>query len=268
MSARIDPWAKVDPSAVLDDDVVVGPFAVVGADVRIGAGTELLPHAVVLGPTTLGARNRVHPHACIGGDPQDLSFRGEVVRLEVGDRNVFRENVTVSRGTMKEQGLTRMGSGCLLMAGAHVAHDCVLGDSVIMGNNVLLAGHVHVESGAILNGAAAFHHYTTVGSLSYVGGLSRIHQDVPPYMVIEGSPARVVKVNAVGMRRAGIVEERVRAVKEAHRLLWRSEMLVRDRALERMERDGGMTEEVAHLVAFLRRQMAGKHGRAREALRA
>ncbi len=264
MTARIDAWARIDPSAVLADDAVVGPFAVVGAGVTLGPGTEVMAQGVVLGPSVLGARNRVHPFSCIGGDPQDLSFRGEEVRLEVGDENVFREHVTVSRGTLKEQRLTRVGSRGLFMAGAHVAHDCVVGDNVIFGNNVLLAGHVHVEDRAILNGAAAVHHFTTVGRLAYVGGLSRIFQDVPPFMVVEGHPARVIKVNAVGMRRAGLTEEHVRAVKEAHRVLWRSD-LVREQALDRIEREGRMTEEVAHLVGFLRRQVAGKQGRAREA---
>jgi UDP-N-acetylglucosamine acyltransferase len=267
VSARIDAWARVHPGAVLADDVIVGPFAVVGDSVTLGAGTELRPHAVVQGPATLGARNLIHSYACVGGDPQDLSFKGEEVMVEVGDDNVFREHVTVSRGTLKEQRLTRIGSRCLFMAGSHVAHDCVLGNGVILGNNVLLAGHVHVEDRAILNGAAAVNHFATIGRLTYVGGLSRIVQDVPPFMVVEGNPARVIKVNAVGMRRAGAEESRVRAVKDAHRLLWRSDHLVRDAALDSIERAGTMTEDVAHLVGFLRRQMAGKNGRAREALR-
>jgi UDP-N-acetylglucosamine acyltransferase len=267
VSARIDPWARVDPSAELADGVVVGPFAVVGPRVVLGPDTEVMAHATVLGPARLGARNRVHPYACIGGDPQDLSYKGEEVSVEAGDDNVFREHVTVSRGTKKETGITRIGSRCLLMAGAHVAHDCALGDGVLLGNNVLLAGHVHVQDRAILNGAAACHHFATVGRLSYVGGLSRIVMDVPPFMVVEGHPARVIKVNAVGMRRAGIPEEGVRAVKDAHRALWRSEEPVRERTLDRMERDGPLAEEVRLLVEFLRRQMAGKNGRAREAER-
>lgn len=267
MSATVDAWAKVDPTAVLGDGVVVGPFAHVGPGVVVGRGTEIRPHACVYGPTVLGEENVIHSYACVGGDPQDLSFKGETVRLQVGDRNVFRENVTISRGTLKEDGLTVIGSDCLFMAGAHVAHDCVLADRVVMANNVLLAGHVHVEERATLNGAAAVHQFATIGTLAYVGGLSRIPQDVPPYMVVEGHPARVVKVNAVGMRRAGAEEPRVRAVKDAHRLLWRSDQLVREKTLDRIEKDGSITPEVAHLVRFLRRQMKGKNGRGREGLR-
>ncbi len=215
----------------------------------------------------MGADNIVHPFAVIGGDPQDLTFKGEEVWLEVGDRNTFREYVTISRGTMKEVGRTIIGDDCLFMAGCHAGHDCVLGNGVILGNHVLLAGHVHVEDRAILNGAAAVNHFATIGRNAYVGGLSRIVQDVPPFMVVEGHPARVVKVNAVGMRRSGLDEPRVKAVKKAHRVLWRSDQLVRSRALDRIENDGKMTDEVAYLVGFLRRQMAGRHGRAREAIR-
>lgn len=266
MSATVHPTAHVDPSARLADGVVVGPFAYVGPEVELGAGTELLPHAVVHGWTRMGAGNRVHSFATLGGDPQDVSYRGEVVRLEVGDRNVFREGVTVSRGTRKEQGLTRIGSGNLLMACSHVGHDCAVGDGAILGNNVLLAGHVHVEDRAILNGAAAVHHFTTIGRLSYVGGLSRIVMDVPPFMVVEGHPARVVKVNVVGMQRAGLAAERIKSVREAHRALWRSDQLVREKTLDRLERDSP-TPEMLELVGFLRRQMAGRQGRAREAAR-
>ena len=266
MSATVHPTAHVDPTATLADGVTIGPCASVGPQSEIGPGTELLPHAAVHGWTRLGEGNRVHSFATLGGDPQDVSYRGEVVRLEVGDRNVFREGVTVSRGTFKEQGVTRVGSGCLLMACSHVGHDCAVGDGVILGNNVLLAGHVHVEARSILNGAAAVHHFTSIGRLAYVGGLSRIVMDVPPFMVVEGHPARVVKVNVVGMQRAGVPAERIRSVREAHRALWRSDQLVREKTLDRLERDEP-TPEVLELVGFLRRQMAGRQGRAREAAR-
>jgi len=266
VTAAVHPTAFVDPTATLAEGVKVGPFAFVGPGVEVGAGTELLPHAVLHSHTRLGGGNRVHSFATLGGDPQDVSYRGEEVRLVVGDRNVFREGVTVSRGTLKEKGVTRIGSGGLFMACSHVGHDCVVGDGVLLGNNVLLAGHVHVEDRAILNGAAAVHHFTTVGRLSYVGGLSRIVMDVPPFMVVEGHPARVVKVNLVGMKRAGLQEDRIRAVRDAHRALWRSDQLVREKTLERLERDVP-TPEVLELVGFLRRQMAGRQGRAREAER-
>ena len=264
MSAHVDPTASVDPTAQLADGVVVGPHAYIGPQVSLGPGTEVLHHGSVHGWTRMGAGNRVWPYACIGGDPQDLGYKGDESRLEVGDRNVFREGVTVSRGTSKEQRLTRIGSDCLLMACSHVGHDCVIGDSVILSNNVLLAGHCHVEERAILGGAAAVHHFTSIGKLAFVGGLSRIYMDVPPFMIVEGHPARVVKVNLVGLKRAGLDEERIRAVRRAFKELWRGDQLVREKVLDRLERDPAATEEVRYLVAFLRRQMEGPHGRGRE----
>jgi UDP-N-acetylglucosamine acyltransferase len=267
MSARVDPRAVVDPSAELADGVEVGPYAFVGPGSVLGPGTVVMHHASVEGWTRMGAENRVFPYACIGGEPQDLGYRGEEVRLEVGDRNVFREGVTVSRGTAKEQRVTRIGSGCLFMACSHVGHDCVIGDSVILSNAALLAGHCHVEDRAILSGAAAVNHFTTIGRMAYVGGLSRIFMDVPPFMIVEGHPARVVKVNLVGLKRAGLSDERIRSVRHAFKALWRGDQLVRERTLERLEKGEDATEEVLYLVGFLRRQMAGKQGRAREVLR-
>ena len=267
MSARIHPTAFVDPTAELGDGVEIGAHAFVGPGTVLGAGTVLRNQATVPGWTRMGEGNVVHPHATIGGDPQDLGYKGEEVRLEVGDRNCFREGVTVSRGTSKEGRLTRIGSGCLLMACSHVGHDCVLGDGVMLANNALLAGHCHVEDRAILSGSAAVNHFTTIGRLSYIGGLTRIYMDVPPFMILEGHPARVVKVNQVGLQRAGFDEKRVRAVRHAYKALWRGDQLVREATLERLETGEDATEDVLYLVAFLRRQMAGKQGRAREALR-
>jgi len=267
MTARVDPRASVDPTAELADGVEVGPFAFVGPHAVIGPGTVLMHHASVEGWTRLGAQNRVFPYASVGGEPQDLLYRGEEVRLEVGDRNTFREGVTISRGTRKEQGLTRIGSRCLFMACSHVGHDCVIGDDVILANAVLLAGHCHVEDRAILSGAAAVNHFTTIGRLAYVGGLSRIFMDVPPFMIVEGHPARVAKTNVVGLKRAGLSDERIRSLRHAFKALWRADQLVREKTLDRLEKGEDATEEVLYLVAFLRRQIAGRQGRAREAIR-
>jgi UDP-N-acetylglucosamine acyltransferase len=267
MTARIDPLARVDPSAKLADGVEVGPHAFVGPGVTLGPGTVIMHHATVERWTRMGSGNRVWPYACLGGDAQDLGYKGEETWLEIGDDNAFREGVTVSRGTRKEKRLTRIGNGNLLMACSHVGHDCVVGSSVILTNAVLLAGHCHIEDRAILGGGAALHHFTTVGRMAYVGGLSRVSMDVPPFMIVEGHPARVVKVNVVGMQRAGVPEDRIKAVRGAFRSLWRADQLVREKTLDRMERETGAVEDVLYLVGFLRRQMAGKNGRAREAER-
>lgn len=264
MSARIDPLARVDPSATLADGVEVGPFAFVGPRVSLGAGTVVMHHGTVHGWTRMGEGNRIWPYACVGGDPQDYTYRGEEVWLEVGDRNTFREGCTVSRGTSKEKGITRIGSDCLLMACSHVGHDSVLGDGVLLANNALLAGHCHLEDRCALNGAAAVHQFTTIGRMAYVGGLSRIAMDAPPFMIVEGHPARVVKVNVVGLERAEVPTARIKAVRQAFREIWRADQLVREKTLDRLERQEGATEEVIYLVGFLRRQMAGSQGRARQ----
>jgi UDP-N-acetylglucosamine acyltransferase len=267
LSARIDPRAVVDPSAEIADGVEIGPYAFVGPKAVLGEGTRVMHHGTVHGWTRLGKGNVVWSYASVGGDPQDYSYGGEEVWLEAGDRNVFREFVTVSRGTSKEQRVTRIGNDCLLMACAHVGHDCVLGNGVLLANNVLLAGHCHLDDRCILSGNVAVNHFTTVGRLAYVGGLSRIAMDVPPYMLVEGNPSRVAKVNIVGLQRAGFAEDRIKALRHAFRALWRSEELVRESVVARLEKDPASTEEVLHLAAFLRRQMAGKQGRAREVVR-
>ena len=259
---RIHPTALVDPRADLADDVVVGPYCVVGPQVRIGPGTVLDSHAIVTGNTHMGRNNKVFPHAVIGDPPQLLKDLGEDVGLVIGDDNTFREFVTVNTGTHLGGGPTRIGSHCLLMACSHVAHDCVLGDHVELVNNALLAGHIHMDDRAIVSGGAAMHHFVTVGTLAFVGGLSRIIQDVPPYMIVEGNPSKVRGVNIVGLRRSGCSEETIQLLKKAHRLIYRSQ-LTRREALEQLKAEG-MTPEIRCLVEFVQRSLAGKQGRARQ----
>ncbi|MEZ6196486.1 MAG: acyl-ACP--UDP-N-acetylglucosamine O-acyltransferase [Planctomycetota bacterium] len=261
-TTTVDPSARVHPSAQLGANVVIGPFCSVGANAVIGDGTVLKSHVSVGPNSSLGRNNTVYPHSCVGGDPQDLQWHGEETFLVMGDRNVVREGVTINRGTHKGDGFTRVGSGNLIMACAHVAHDCILGDHIVMANNSLLAGHVIVEDRAILNGAAAVHQFTTIGRLSYVGGLTRIVQDVPPFMIVEGNPSKVRKVNVVGLQRHGYTAERIAALKEGYRALFRSRV-PRAEAVEMLESDPGLAPEVKELIAFLRRVDSGRHGRGR-----
>jgi UDP-N-acetylglucosamine acyltransferase len=262
----ISKLAVVSPKAELADDVEVGPFCYVGPDVAIGAGTVLHPGATVVGHTRLGERNVLFPHVCIGTPPQDLMYHDEPTRVEIGDDNIFREFVTVHRGTTKDAGVTRIGSHCFLMACSHVAHDCQVEDHIIFGNNALVGGHVHVQSGVNMNGGAAVHPFTTIGRLAYVGGLSRIVQDVPPFMIVEGHPSRVRGINAVGMRRAGIPEEVAGAMGKAYRRIYRRGR-PRGEVLDEMESEDGWPDEVRFLLTFLRNSAGGKHGRYRETLR-
>jgi UDP-N-acetylglucosamine acyltransferase len=263
MATLIADTACVDPRAELDDDVEVGPYCVVGPEVSIGRGTRLVAHACILGRTTIGQDNVIHPFAVIGGEPQDVSYKGAPTRVEVGDRNVIREGVTIHRGSEKEEGLTRVGSDNLLMVNVHVAHDCVIEDRVVIANNTMLAGHGHVESFVTISGGVGVHPFVTFGESSYVGGLSRIYHDVPRYMIVDGNPSKVRCVNVVGLRRHGISAESITALHEAHRLIYRAKMSARH-AAEMLESHGHMTPEVRTLLDFIQAQQEGKHGRARE----
>lgn len=265
MTTKIHPTAVVAPGAELGNGVVIGPHSVIGPRVKIGDGTVVGPQVVIDGVTTIGRENRFIAQANVGGDPQDLSYEDEPTELVMGDRNTVREFVTINRGTIKGGGVTRVGSGCLLMACSHVAHDCELGDGVLLGNNVLLAGHVAVEHGAIVNGAAAAHQFVTIGRNAYVGGLTRVIQDVPPFMILEGHPARVRKVNVIGLERAGIPVDEIHALRRAFRRLFRGEE-TRAVAIGQLEAEPGGAL-VRELVLALRRTELGLKGRYRETLR-
>jgi UDP-N-acetylglucosamine acyltransferase len=266
--ARIHPLAHVDPAAELAEDVEVGPFCYVGPGVKIGPGSKLLNNVSIHGPTTIGARNRFFPFCAIGGEPQDISFHGEPSRTEIGDGNTFREAVTVNRGTAKEQLLTRVGSQNLIMACCHIAHDCRIDDGVIMANGTLLGGHVHVESFATFGGAAVVHHFATIGRLAFIGGMTRVSKDVPPYMTIEGIPPKIWMVNKVGCERRGVSPEAIAQLKEAHRLLFRTDM-DKEEAIEELLARPDCCDEVRYLAAFLRRvEEQGAKGRARQVVKA
>jgi UDP-N-acetylglucosamine acyltransferase len=266
MATLIADTAEIDREAEIDDDVEIGPYCVIGPEVSIGKGTRLLSHVCLLGCTALGRDNVVHPFAVIGGEPMDLSYRGTSTRVEIGDRNVIREAVTIHRASEKEEGLTRIGSDNLLMVNVHVSHDGAIGDRVIIAANTMLAGHVHVDSGARISAGVGVHQFVTIGGLSYVGGLSRIYHDVPPYMIVEGNPSRVRCINKVGLTRRGIARASIAALHEAHRLIYRSKMNV-DVAAKLLESNGHLGPEVHELLEFIEAQQRGGQGRAREAWR-
>ena len=263
----IHPTAVIGERATLADDVDVGPYAVIDGPVTLGAGCVVHAHATLMGHTVLGERNIVYPGAVIGAEPQDLKHAGEVTRLEVGDDNRFREHVTVHPGTVAGGGHTRIGSGGLFMVGCHVAHDCEVGNRVILANHVLLAGHIRVGDGAVMNGASACHHFTTVGRLAYVGGLSRITQDVHPFTVVEGHPARVRGANTIGMQRAGFDAETVSRVKRAIYAIFLSDKETSAEAMVRLETESGDDPCIAELIRSVRASEAGRQGRAAEMAR-
>lgn len=222
MAPRIHPTACVEPGAELADGVVVGPFCYVGSAVRIGAGSQLLAHASVLGPAVLGRDNRIFPHATLGAEPQDKSFRGERTELCVGDGNVFREQVTVHRGTVKGGGVTRIGNRCLLMVGAHVAHDCMVADDVVLTNLTTLGGHVVVDANVVCGGHVAVAPFVRLGRGCFVAGGARVERDVPPFVIAQGDRARVRALNRVGLERLGAPEASRRALAAAFKRLYRA----------------------------------------------
>lgn len=264
---KINSTACVESGAELGNDVEVGPHAYIGPHVSVGDGCIIGHGAHVEGHTSLGRNNRLYPHVVLGTPPQDLKYHGEPTRLEVGDDNVFREHCTINIGTPTGRGETRVGNRNFLMIGCHVGHDCTVDDEVILVNGVLLGGHCRVESGAKLMGGAAANPFVTVGRLAFVGGLSRLIRDVPPYMITEGNPAKVRRVNEVGLQRAGYDEHAINNLDEAYRQLYRTKRLKGTKVFEKIENQEAPTEEVLYLVEFLRRSLEGKHGRYRESLR-
>ncbi len=259
--------AVIDPRANIHPDVHVGPFCVIGRDVTVGAGTKLENNVTLRGRVTIGQHNHIFPGTVIGGEPQDLTYRGEDTQVVIGDNNVIRECVTISRGTLKDDGITSIGNNCYLMACSHVAHDCRIGDRVVIANGTLLGGHVHVHDNASLSGAIAVHHFITVGSYSFVGGMARVSQDVPPYMLVEGSPARPRCVNVIALKRNDFPLDVIKALTEAHKLIYRSKVGL-DNAREILRSNGFMLPAVNHLINFIEHQQEGRHGRARERRRA
>lgn len=267
MPAKIAANAWIDPRAEIDDDVEIGPFCVVSGGSRIGAGTRLLNNVTLMGNVTLGRGNTLYANCVVGGEPQDVSYGGAETRVEIGDGNVLREGVTVNRGSEKEDGVTRLGSHNFLMATSHVAHDCVLGDHIIIANATMLGGHVRVEDRASISGGVAVHHYATVGGFSFVAGVSRVLHDVPPFMLCEGSPAKPRCINIVALKRNGFGAEEIDSLAEAHRLLYRSKVGV-EAAREVLRGADQITPGVARLFDFIARQGEGRHGRSRDFRRA
>ncbi len=263
----IHPTAIVHPKARLADHCRIGPYCVIGEGATIGEGTELGHGCHVAGRVVIGRNNSIHPYCIFGTPPQDVSYKGEIFDVEIGDDNIFREFCTVNMGTAKDRGITRIGSNNYLMSYVHVGHDCEIGNNVVLINNVGLSGHSHIEDNAILSGLTGVHHYVTVGRHAFIGGMSRIIHDAPPYMIVEGNPSRVHRVNIIGLQRHGFSLESIEALKIAHRILYRSK-LTRAEAFRILEgREGGPTPEVRYLIDFLKRQMSGRQGRYREVFR-
>ena len=255
--------AVIEDGAVVDPTAEIGPYAVIGAKVTLGPGVHVMAHAVVDGHTTVGEETVLHAHSVVGGPPQDRKYLGSDTRLVIGCRNMIREGVTINIGTETGGGETSIGDDNVIMANAHVAHDCVVGNRCIIANNVMLAGHVVLQDGVNLAGGAGVHHFATVGSYAYVGGLSRIARDVPPFTIVEGHPSRVRGINVIGLRRAGMAEETIAAIKSAYKALFKSDEPMSD-AVKRVRKEFAEVPEVLRLAEFLERSTEGRLGRQEE----
>jgi UDP-N-acetylglucosamine acyltransferase len=243
----IDPRAIVSPQARLADDVSVGPFSIIGAQVELGPRCVVGPHVVINGPTLIGADNRFFQFASIGDAPQDKKYQGEPTRLEIGERNVFRESCTINRGTTHDRGVTRIGSDNLFMAYAHVAHDCVIGDKTVFANCASLGGHVEIGDWVILGGLTAVHQFTKIGAHAFLAGGAIVQRDVPPYVMVAGNPAAPHAVNSEGLKRRGYSEEQIRNIRDAYRILYRSEL----KLAEALERLGALAADRPEVQAFV-----------------
>jgi UDP-N-acetylglucosamine acyltransferase len=251
----IHPTAVVDPEAEIAPDVIVGPYCVVGREVTIDAGCWLQNQVTICGPVKIGTGNRFHSFSSIGQQTQDLKYVGEPTFLEIGNDNCFREFVTVNRATAVGS-VTRVGHRGNFLAYSHIAHDCVVEDEVIFSNNGTLAGHVLVQSHAIIGGLTAIHQYCRIGQHAIIGGCSKIVQDVPPFLIADGNPAEVRGVNVVGLERRGVPPETIRVLKESYRILYRSKLNTKQ-AVEELRKSFGDVVEVKELIEFIEESERG-----------
>jgi UDP-N-acetylglucosamine acyltransferase len=247
--------AIIHPRAQIGDDVQIGPYSVVGENVRIGRGTEIGAHVILDGWTTIGEHCRISTGAVVGSEPQDLKYRGAQSFVRIGDYTTIREYSTVNRGTM-EGDETRVGQGCLLMAYSHVAHNCILEDSVIMASFAALAGHIRIGSNGIIGGLVAIHQFCQVGRYALVGGASAVRQDVLPFTRAAGNPCRSYGLNVVGLRRHGFSEDRIRRLKRIYRTIFRSH-LSEEKALACVEEEMPNDEDARQIIGFVRRSERG-----------
>ena len=252
----IDPRAIIDPSARLGSNVAVGPWTIIGPDVEVGDDCWIASHVVMKGPTRLGRRNKVYQFSCIGEDTSDKSYQGEPTTLEIGDDNVFREGSNVHRGTLKDQGRTVIGSGCLFMPYVHVAHDCVLGDHIVMANYSAASGHVHIGDHANLGGYAGIAQHRSVGSHAHVSAKSLVIKDVPDFVTVSGNPASALGVNLEGLRRQGFSKARIREIQDAYRIVCRSGLTV-SQACEQLAEAADRVPEVEQFLQFAKNSRWG-----------
>lgn len=256
MAKEIHETAEISSKAEIDDDVSIGPFCIVGEGVSIKKGTKLLSNIVIEGNTEIGEECTIYPFASIGLPPQDLKYKNEKTGVKVGNKNIIREYVTIHRASVGGDRLTEVGDSNFLMAYVHIAHDCKIGNGVIMANAATLAGHVLVEDFAFIGGIVAVHQFTRIGAYSMVGGFSGIGQDIPPYTMASGPRAKLYGLNALGLKRHGFSDDAINILKKAYKILFREKRTLKD-ALKKIKSDIPETPEIKHLLEFIEKNKRG-----------
>ncbi len=252
----IHPTAVIAPDAVIGEDVEIGPYTIIGPRVSIGRGTKVGPHVVIEGLTEIGENCRIMQFAAIGAPPQDLKFRGEETKVIIGNNNIIREFVTIHRSTKADIGVTIMGDNNLIMAYCHIAHNCKLGNNIIMSNGVNLAGHIEVEDFATIGGMTGIHQFAKIGAHCMIGGCSAVTKDVPPYCLASGNHARLYGLNLIGLKRRNFSPQVIQALKDAYRLVFRSALILEE-AIARVRAEVLDTPEIRHFISFIENSKRG-----------
>ncbi len=256
MPTEIHNTAIVDKAASIGEDVSIGPFCIIGSGVKIGRGTKLMSNVIVEGRTEIGEDCAIYPFASIGLPPQDTKYKGEDTGLTIGNRNIIREYTTIHRASVGGDGTTVVGDDSFLLAYVHVAHDCKIGNHVIMTNVATLGGHVIVEDYAYIGGLVAIHQFTRIGAYSMVGGFSGINQDIPPYVMVSGARAKLFGLNTIGLKRHGFSDETISELKKAYKILFREKRTMKD-AIKKVQTDLPYTDEIKRLIEFIEKNKRG-----------
>lgn len=256
MSTDIHPTAIIAPGTEIDEGVSIGPFCIIGEHVRISAGTKLASNIVIEGNTEIGENCTINPFTSIGLAPQDMKYKNEETGVRIGNNNIIREYMTIHRASVGGDGFTTIGDGNFLMAYVHIAHDCKIGNSVIMANVATLAGHVHVENFAVIGGLVAIHQFTRIGAYAMVGGFSGVGQDIPPYMIASGPRAKLFGLNTLGLKRHGFSETTMNELKKAYKILFREKRTLKD-AIKKVQEDLPYSDEIKLLIEFIQKNKRG-----------
>jgi len=250
MAIDIHPSAIVSPKAKIADGVAIGPFSIIGEKVAIGRNTIISSQVIIDGNTTIGEKNRIYPFVSVGLPPQDIGYQGEDTRVIIGNENIIREFVTINRATTKQDRVTKIGNRNYLMAYAHIAHDCILGNSIIVSNAATLGGHIEIGDHAIIGGLVAIHQFVRIGAYAFIGGKSATVKDIPPFMIASGDRAKLFGLNHIGLKREGFSKEAINNLKKAYKIIWRDHHLLNE-ALEKVKKEIPPFKELQMLLDFL-----------------